>query len=276
VALNQAHFDYFRTLLRQRSGIVLEDEKKYLVETRLSAVAQREGLASVEDLLAKLQAAPRNGLHEQVIDAMTTNETSFFRDGQPFEALRQEVLPELLQRRARARQLSIWCAAASTGQEPYSLCMLLREHFPALASWNVRILATDLSRAALDRAQQGLYSQVEVNRGLTTRLLGKYFDKRGLEWQLSGDVRRMVEFRQLNLLDPWPTSPPVDIVLLRNVLIYFDVETKKQILVRVRRILRPDGFLFLGGAETTHHLDDAFERIPFDRAGCYRLRGEPA
>jgi chemotaxis protein methyltransferase CheR len=273
VALNQAYFDYLRTLLRQRSGIVLQDEKEYLVETRLSALAHSEGLASVESLLAKLQTQPPNGLHERVIEAMTTNETSFYRDVQPFEALRTMVLPELFQRRARERQLSIWCGAASSGQEPYSLCMLLREHFPVVSSWNVWFLATDLSRAVLDRARRGLYSQVEVNRGLEPRLLMKYFEHQGLEWQLKDDIRRMVEFRQLNLLESWPLMQPLDIVLLRNVLIYFDVETRKLILGRIRRLLRPGGFLFLGGAETTLNLDDAFECVPFDRAGCYRLRG---
>ena len=272
MALSTVDCDRIRTLVRQRSGIVLEEEKAYLVETRLSALARREGFASLETLLAKFQAQPSNGLQQKVVEAMTTNETSFFRDVQPFEALRQVVLPELLQRRAQERQLFIWCGAASSGQEPYSLAMLLREHFPTLATWNVRMLATDLSLDVLQRARRGLYSQVEVNRGLPARLLVKFFVKQGLEWQLNDDVRGMVEYRPLNLIESWPAMPSPDIAVLRNVLIYFDVETKKVILGKIRRLLRPDGYLFLGGAETTMNLDDAFERVPFDRSGCYRLR----
>ena len=272
MALSPAACASIRTLVRRCSGIVLEEEKAYLVETRLSALARREGFASVDDLLAKLHAHGSPGLQARVVEAMTTNETSFFRDLKPFDALRQVVLPELLHRRARPRELCIWCGAASSGQEPYSLAMLLDDHFPTLAGWKVRILATDLSLAMLERARQGLYSQVEVNRGLSAQQLGKHFERQGLEWRLKDHIRRLVEFRQLNLIERWPVLPAPDIVILRNVLIYFDVETKKTILGKVRQLLRPDGYLFLGGAETTMNLDDAFERIPLDRAGCYRLR----
>lgn len=272
MALSVADCELIRKLVRQRSGIVLEEEKAYLIETRLAALARREGLDSVEDLLARFRAHPGNGLQDKVVESLTTNETSFFRDLQPFEALRQAVLPELLQRRDKDRKLYIWCGAASSGQEPYSLAILLREQFPSLASWNLHILATDLSAEILDRARRGVYSQVEVNRGLSAQLLVKYFDRRGMEWQLKEDIRRMIEFRQLNLIEPWPAMPSPDIVMLRNVLIYFDVDTKKAILGKVRRLLRPDGYLFLGGAETTMNLDDAFERVAFDRSGYYRLR----
>lgn len=272
MALSVADCELIRKLVRQRSGIVLEEEKAYLIETRLTALARREGLDSVEDLLARFRAHPGNGLQDKVVESLTTNETSFFRDLQPFEALRQAVLPELLQRRDKDRKLYIWCGAASSGQEPYSLAILLREQFPSLASWNLHILATDLSAEILDRARRGVYSQVEVNRGLSAQLLVKYFDRRGMEWQLKEDIRRMIEFRQLNLIEPWPAMPSPDIVMLRNVLIYFDVDTKKAILGKVRRLLRPDGYLFLGGAETTMNLDDAFERVAFDRSGYYRLR----
>lgn len=272
MTLSSADCDCIRTLVRQRSGIVLEQEKTYLVETRLAALARREGFPSVDGLLGAFRARSSNGLHDKVVEAMTTNETSFFRDVQPFEALRQVVLPDLLQRRALQKRLFVWCAASSSGQEPYSLAMLLRDRFPTLAGWDVRILATDLSLEMLDRARKGVYSQVEANRGLSAPLLVKFFERQGLEWRLKDEIRRMVEFKQLNLIEPWPALPAPDIVLLRNVLIYFDVETKRVILGRVRRLLRPDGYLFLGGAETTLNLDDSFERVPFDRAGCYRLR----
>jgi chemotaxis protein methyltransferase CheR len=271
VALSNAECDFIRMLVRQHAGIVLEEEKAYLVETRLFALARREGFASAESLLEKFRAQPANCLQTKVIEALTTNETSFFRDVQPFEALRQVVLPQLLERRAKERQLFIWCGAASSGQEPYSLAMLLREHFPTLTTWNVRLLATDLSQEILERARRGVYSQVEVNRGLSAQLLVKYFDRRGLEWHIKDDIRRMVEYRQLNLIEPWQSLLNPDIVLMRNVLIYFDVDTKRTILGKVRRILRPDGYLFLGGAETTMNLDDAFERVALDRSGCYRL-----
>jgi chemotaxis protein methyltransferase CheR len=263
-------FGYVRTLVRQRSAIVLEEGKEYLVESRLSAVAREEGFGSVERLIAELRAHPGNGLQRRVIEAMTTNETTFFRDIHPFDALRQTLLPELIQGRATQRELSIWCAASSSGQEPYSIAMLIREHFPVLAGWKVRILGTDLSGEMVERARQGRYSQLEVNRGLPAPLLVKYFRRQGLEWQLSDEIRGMVEYRELNLNEPWPTLPPADLVFLRNVLIYFDVDTKRTILGRVRRVLRPDGYLFLGGAETTMNLDDAYQRVPIGRAVCYR------
>jgi chemotaxis protein methyltransferase CheR len=272
VALSQTDFEFVRALVMKRSAIVLENEKLYLADTRLQGVARREGIESVEALVARMRAAPAGPLHQKVVEAMTTNETSFFRDVQPFEMLKQVVVPELMKRREAERRLRIWCAASSTGQEPYSLAMLLREQFPALRGWDVRIVASDLSTEVLEKARQGRYSQLEVNRGLPATLLVKYFQRQGTEWQIKDDLRGLIEYRQLNLIEAWPTLPPLDVILIRNVLIYFDVETKRQILGRARRLLRPDGYLFLGGAETTLNLDDSFERIEFQRAGCYQLR----
>ncbi len=276
MALSQTDFEFVRALVLKRSAIVLENEKLYLADTRLQAVARREGVESVEALVARLRTAAAGPLAQKVVEAMTTNETSFFRDVQPFEMLKQVVVPELMKRRAAERRLRIWCAASSTGQEPYSLAMLLREHFPALGGWDLRIVASDLSTDVLEKAKQGRYSQLEVNRGLPASLLVKYFQRQGTEWQLKDDVRRLIEFRQLNLIEPWPALPPCDVVLIRNVLIYFDVETKRQILGKARRVLRPDGYLFLGGAETTINLDDSFQRVEFQRAGCYQLRSQAA
>jgi chemotaxis protein methyltransferase CheR len=270
--LSRVDFEYVRALVLKRSAIVLEDDKLYLAESRLTSLARREGIASIDALLVRLRAEPNNGLVVKVVEAMTTNETFFFRDVYPFEALRLHLLPELMRRRASERRLDIWCAAASTGQEPYSLVMLLREHFPELAGWTVRLLATDLSTEVLARAREGRYSQLEVNRGLPARLLVRYFRQQGAEWQIKDEIRKTVEFRPLNLIEPWPAMPAMDLVLMRNVLIYFDVDTKKQILSRVTRLLRPDGYLMLGGAETTLNLDDSFERVDFDRCGAYRLR----
>ncbi len=274
--LSPADFEYLSALVREGSAIVLEEQKAYLFEARLAPLARREGFDSLEALVRHLRGARGDALHRKVVESMTTNETSFFRDVHPFEALRQVVLPELLRLRSAERRLRVWCAACATGQEPYSVVMLLREHFPELAGWDVRVLATDLSSEVLARARLGRYSQAEVNRGLPARLLVKYFTKEGLEWQLKDEVRRPVEFRQLNLAEPWSAVPPQDVVLLRNVLIYFDVEDKRQVLARVRRVLRPDGALFLGGAETTLNLDGEYERVPFARTCWYRVRPRPA
>ena len=272
MSLNPADFNFVRALLRERSAIVLDDEKAYLAECRLSMLAQRERLGSTTDLVARLRGGQAGGLAQQVVEALVTNETYFFRDLHPFECLRQTVLPELLRRRAGERRLNVWCSACASGQEPYSVAMLLCEHFPALDTWDVRLLGSDLSRAMVERARQGRYTQLEVNRGLPARLLVKYFQKDGAGWQVKEAVRRLVEFSEVNLVGAWPAFPLLDVVLLRNVLIYFDVATKKQVLGRVRRLLRPDGFLFLGAVESTLGLEDAFERVPFDRSGCYRLR----
>jgi len=266
------NFNFVRELVQTRSAIMLTDEKVYLVESRLQPLARREGFASLDEFVAKLRMAANSSLYGKVVEAMTTNETSFFRDVQPFEALRKMVLPELITQRAAKRQLRIWCAASSTGQEPYSLAMLMREHFPQLATWDVKILATDLSTQVLEKARSGCYNQIEVNRGLPAPFLLKYFDRLGLNWQLKETIRQMIEFRPMNLIEAWPTLPTMDIVLIRNVLIYFDVPTKKGILAKIRRVLSPDGFLFLGGAESTLNLDDSYVRSEVERTSIYRLR----
>ena len=273
MSLSVHDFNYVRELVQRRSAIALDAGKEYLVESRLASVAAQHGCASLQELVTRLRAPASDRLQHAVVEAMTTNETSFFRDVHPFEALRKAVLPELIQRRAVERRLNIWCAACSSGQEPYSIAMLVREHFPALLGWNLRLYATDLSNEMVERARQGRYRQLEVNRGLPAPMVVKYFERQGTEWQLKEEVRRMVEFRRLNLIEPWPAWPPMDLVFLRNVLIYFDTPTKQGILGKMRRVLRPDGCLFLGGAETTLNLDDAFVRVQYDRAGCYRLRG---
>jgi chemotaxis protein methyltransferase CheR len=270
--MTPSEFDYVCQLVRARSGIVLEG-KEYLVDARLAPIARRCELDSVSALVGRLRSAPDAGLAAQVVEAMATNETSFFRDHHPFETLRTGVLPELIHKRRDERRLSVWFAACSTGQEPYSFALLLRERFPELAEWRLELLATDLSAEVLDRARAGRYSQIEVNRGLPAALLVKYFHQHGATWELDGALRRTVEFRELNLVRPWPVLPRLDLVFLRNVMIYFDVETKKAILGRVARVLRPDGYLLLGGAETTLNLDDAFRRAEHLKGGFYQLSG---
>jgi chemotaxis protein methyltransferase CheR len=269
--MNTAEFDYICRLVRDRSGIVLEPGKEYLVDARLTPLARQCELRSVSELVGKLMHGAGETLAVRVVEAMTTNETLFFRDTHPFETLRKVVLPELILRRQAERQLNVWFAACSTGQEPYSFALLLREHFPELTGWRLNLLATDLSAGALAQARSGRYSQIEVNRGLPAALLVKYFTQSGLTWTLSADVTRMVEFQELNLTRAWPALPRMDLVFLRNVMIYFDAETKKSILRRVAQLLRLDGYLLLGGAETTHNLDDAFRRVEELKGGFYQL-----
>jgi chemotaxis protein methyltransferase CheR len=267
-------FSFLVGLVREQSGIVLDTGKEYLIESRLMPVAKAVGMQSLSELSNALRKSPRGELADKVVDAMTTNETTFFRDFFPFEALRKELMPELMKKRAATRELNFWCGAASSGQESYSVAMMLLEHFPQVAlDWKFQYFATDLSKEMLERCRKGAYTQVEVNRGLPATLLAKYFTPAEGNWYISDKVKRLVQFRPLNLLDPLPPMPQMDIVFLRNVLIYFDVEVKRQILAKVRKVLKPDGYLFLGGAETTVNIDPHFARMPFDKAGCYRLTG---
>jgi chemotaxis protein methyltransferase CheR len=263
-------FDYLRAFLRAQSAIVLDQGKEYLVATRLAPLMLNEGYTSLGDLLHGLRSSQRD-LPRKVLEAMTNHETWFYRDFQPFEALRREVLPRLLAARGEMKALRFWSAACSTGQEPYSLAILLRENF-SLPQWNVHILATDISTQALHYARAGRYSQIEVNRGLPITLLMKYFRGVELDFELVPEVRGSVEFRQLNLAQPWPDLPRMDVVLLRNVMIYFDVEDRKRILAKLRNCLQPDGVLFLGCAETTLNLSSEFERISFEKTAYYRVK----
>jgi len=265
-------FDYIRDLVRVGAAIVLEPGKEYLAETRLDPVVRRAGFASVSELVATLRAVDDPDLRERVVDALTTNETSFFRDVYPFESLRSHVLPDLIERKHLSRSLFIWSAGCSSGQEPYSVAMLIREDFPELADWQISILGTDVSVEMLERAKAGRYGQIETNRGLPAHLLVKYFRRSGLGWQLDDPIRSMVRFRHQNLVDPWPSMPPMDLVLMRNVMIYFDVPTKREMLTRVREVLAPHGYLLLGTSETTLHLDDSFRRHAVGPTGWYRTK----
>lgn len=266
---------YLRELVYRRSAIVLHADKSYLIDSRLTPLAREAGLASIDELVWKIQREDATApLVRRVIEAMTTNETLFFRDLHPFEALKTRILPELIRARSAQRSLRIWCAAASTGQEPYSIAMTLREHFPELASWDVKVIATDINAAVLERARTATYRQLEVNRGLPVTMLVKYFERKGAEWELKPVIRDMVKFAELNLLDAWTCVGPQDIVFIRNVLIYFDVPTKRQLLGRIRNLLQADGFLVLGGAETTNNLDDQY--VPVKIGGGVYYQAKPA
>lgn len=271
--LEAADFDALRQLLRQRTGIVLEAGKEYFVELRLASLAQQEGFASLGELIDCLHTEEVWGpLHRRALEALAVTETSFFRDMHAFEAFRSRVLPELLERRAAERTLRIWSAASSSGQEAYSIAMVFRDSFPQLAGWHAQLIASDFSSAALERCRRGRYSQVEINRGLPATCLLKHFRKDGDQWAVRDELRAMLEVRELNLAGPWPSLPPMDVVFLRNVLIYFDTETRRSVLRNLGRILRPDGVLFLGSGETTLTMDDSFELVPIGRTVCYRLR----
>lgn len=270
--LTTSDFDFVCELVRRQSAIVLEPGKEYLVESRLLPLARATKEGSIASLVTTMRREPSGPLVAKVVDAMTTNETSFFRDNHPFDALAKHVLPELLRTRAAERRLSFWCGASSSGQEPYTISMVLREALAGSPGWQTSLLATDLSAEMLARTKAGRYSQLEVNRGVPVTMLVKHFEKVGTEWQVKPDLRAMVRTRPLNLAVPFPAMGPFDVVFLRNVLIYFDTPTKKAVLDRVRRVLRPGGYLFLGGAETTLTIDDAWERVVLDRATAYRPR----
>ena len=271
-ALTIIDFDFVRTLLYSQSAIVLERGKEYLVESRLTPLAQKEGFASLDLFIdAMRKDRTKSPLQAKAVDALTTNETYFFRDFHPFEALRKTILPALIEHRSTARRLCIWSAACSTGQEPYTIAMLIREHFPQLVSWKIEIVATDLSTTVLDRARAGIFSQLEVNRGLPAPYLIKYFEKKGDAWHLKPEIKNMVQFRPLNLIGPWAIMPPLDLVFLRNVMIYFDVDTKKAILKKVRACMLPHANLFLGTAETTLNLDPSWSSTQHGIATVYGL-----
>lgn len=271
MAIGQLELEYVRDLVYRRSAIVLDAGKDYLLESRLAPLARQRGMASIDELVARARANALD-LQKWIVEALTTNETSFFRDIHPFEALRDEVFPRLMEARRATRRLHVWCAAASTGQEPFTIAMTAREHFPELATWDFKIIGTDLCEAVLERAREGLYRQLEVNRGLPATMLVKYFEREGSDWRIKPELRRVVEFKKLNLIEPWPSLGTPDVVFIRNVLIYFDVATKKAILDRMRNTMAFDGALFLGGAETTLNLDDGFERVQAGKAAYYRMK----
>jgi chemotaxis protein methyltransferase CheR len=269
-------FKYIRELVRDHSALLLEAGKEYLVESRLEPVARSAGFPSFQEMVENLRTAPYGELHRRVIEAMTNNETTFFRDARMFGMLRHTMLPELLVRRSRQRSLNIWSAACSSGQEPYSIAMLLRDQVPALDGWHLGLTASDISREMLARGRSGSYSQLEVNRGLPAHLLVKYFRQNRAAWEVDPEIRKMVDFREINLIQPWPLLPRMDLVFMRNVLIYLDAETKKTILSRVAAILAPDGYLILGGAESTTNLNASFESVSLGGAMCFRLKAAAA
>lgn len=272
MTVSQDTFQYISELVRKESAIRLQPGKEYLVESRLLPLARKQGLTgegAVDTFVRKLKAAPNPLQIHVIVEALTTNETSFFRDSTPFQALRTDMLPALGARGIVSRPIRIWSAAASTGQEAYSIGMTLLE----AGHENFSIHGSDLNSVVLEQARQGLYSQLEVNRGLPAPMLVKYFERVGASWQVKDALRRKTQFTQHNLLHPFPPTAQYDIVFLRNVLIYFDVAVKQDILSRVKRTLTPGGFLVLGAAETTVGIDPSWERLDVARTSLYRLAG---
>lgn len=261
-------FEFISGLLRKRSGLTLNPDKVYLLESRLTPLARRRGMDGLEALIAELRRSSNEALLRDVTEAMTTNESFFFRDRTPFDLFKDHVLPGLKQSRSASRTVRIWCAACSSGQEPYSLAMILNEERARWAGWSFEILGTDLSRDILKKAEAGRYSQFEVQRGLPIQLLMKYFVQEGDVWQLSADIRRMVTYREFNLLDSFAALGQFDVIFCRNVLIYFDQPTKTNVLERMRRAMTPDGALFLGAAETVLGITDQFRPVRAQR-GLY-------
>jgi chemotaxis protein methyltransferase CheR len=267
-------YEYLRQLLKDKSGLDLSVDKQYLIDGRLLPLSRQCGLSGIGELVQKVKGGSASTT-AQVIEAMTTNETFFFRDKVPFDHFRLSIMPEILRTRANRKNVRIWCAAGSTGQEPYSLAMCLKEMGGAMAGWRIEILATDLSLEVLEKSRSGLYSQVEIQRGLPIQLLVKYFRQVGDLWQINPDIRAMIQHRQLNLLNDFSQLGVFDVIFCRNVLIYFDRDTKINVLNRLARATEPDGFVVLGAAETLVGLTDAFMPFP-ERRGLYRPTGTRA
>ena len=263
-------YDLLHNALKQRSGLTLDPDKHFFLESRLLPLARQQGFAGVGDLVLALKSGGDAALMTAVLEATTTNESFFFRDKTPFEHFRRTIMPALLAARRQSRTIRIWCAAAASGQEPYSIAIALQEMASAIAGWRIEILATDLCGAVLDRARQGLYRQFEVQRGLAVKLLVKYFTQAGEAWQIAPELRAMVKFRRFNLLSDFAALGTFDVILCRNVLIYFDQDTKIDVLRRLAEAISSDGYLVLGAAETVIGLSDRFQ-MRSDKPGLYTL-----
>lgn len=264
-------FELYRDLLKKMSGLTITPDKQYLLDSRLTPVSKKWGFASLDAMTMSLRGMPDKALLKDITEAMTTNETSFFRDTRPFQQFVDILLPILAKKRVRNRAIRIWCAASSSGQEPYSLAITILENQKIIPGWKVEILATDICDPILERARSGEYSQFEVQRGLPVQMLMKYFEQKGEQWAVKEEIRKMVTFRNFNLLEDMTPLGLFDIIFCRNVLIYFDEPTKKNVLARMSKRIPGDGFLILGGAETVLGISEEFRPLE-DSRGIYVLR----
>lgn len=276
MATTEPAFDRIRDIVHARTGIVLHPRRRRRIEQRLAAILHTSGIDSLHELAGRLLDDPQCPLHDRIVEAATNHETSFFRDPRLFAALRRRIIPDLLNARQHNRSISIWCAGCSTGQEPYSVAMTLLDAVPRPAEWSLRILATDIAPDALRQAGAGHYVASQARRGLPAPLLDRHFTPRHDGWTVRPHLRDMVEFRALNLAGPWGDLPPMDLILLRNVLIYLDAATRRRVLTGVRTLLRPDGNLILGAAEALLGLGDGFARAQVDGFHIYRPAKTPA
>lgn len=272
--MNSQDFEFIAQLLRKRAGIVLTGDKVYLLESRLAPLARKEGLPSIDDLIHVVRSRREERLVAQVVDVMTTSETFFFRDKTPFEHLREAIFPALGNAR-RGGRIRVWCAGCSTGQEPYSIAMMLDQHAELTGGVPVEIIGTDISDRSLERAKQGLFTQFEVQRGLPIQMLMHYFTQQDDHWRISERIRQQVSFRKHNLIDAHYALGKFDVVFLRNVLVYFDGPTKGEVLDRVAQQMNPGGFLMLGAGESAVGLSTAWEATQ-DRRGLYKLSARDA
>jgi chemotaxis protein methyltransferase CheR len=273
VSLPQSDFDFVRDLVRDQAGVVIEDGKDYLVESRLNALLRETEFDSRDALLRCLRDRSRSSLRDRLVQNTLVNETFFFRDTHPFNALRDDILPELIESRRAERSLAIWCAACATGQEPYSVSMLIADHFPSISGWKVWIRGSDYSESSIEKAREGIYSGIETSRGLTDDQRQRHFERTGDdEFQVNGRIRERTDFFRHNLSRPWPADGQKDLVMLRNVLIYFDEESRAQILDRIGRSLRCGGYLVLGTTESLPAGGDVFEQMQYGRTICYRKK----
>lgn len=274
MSIKAEDFEIYQTLLKEQSGLVITPDKAYLLESRLNPIARKWNLDSIDALTGALRGSPDKGLVTDVIEAMTTNETSFFRDIRPFEIFKEEALSYMIKARESQKQIKIWCAAASSGQEPYTVNMVMKEQKDQLDGWRLPIKATDISHEILEQAKRGIYSQFEVQRGLPIQMLMSYFKQQDDKWAVKDDLKTNISYEYFNLLDDMGRLGTFDIIFCRNVLIYFDEATKGDVLDRMAKILAPDGFLFLGGAETVLGITEAFKPLP-DKRGLYVRDGSP-
>jgi len=273
--MTSGNYDYIRDMVKERSGLVVTPDKTYLIETRLAPVARSHGFETIDEMVEDLLRQPNEALTVEVTEALNTHESLFFRDHAPFDLFEKKLLPELIKRRDTKRRIRVWCAACSSGQEPYSLAMIVDNMGQKLGGWSVDIVATDISHAVLKRAQDGLFSQFEVQRGLPVQYLVKYFTQDGEYWRVNQTIRDRVDFRPFNLLNPPRTLGTFDVVFCRNVLIYFDIETKTRVLSSIRGVLADDGVLFLGSAESTMGLSKELWPVEAGR-GVYKHTQSPS
>jgi chemotaxis protein methyltransferase CheR len=264
-------FQFFKEWAKKRSGILL-DGKEIMVESRLLAIADQSRLSGLDGLAAALKAAPDSSLAVKTLEALTTNETFWFRDYHPFEILRTKIIPEILEVRKTAKCFRLWSAASSSGQEPYTIAMILKQYFPIMDSWQIKILATDLSAAMVEKTASGRYDHHEINRGLPAQFLVNFFEEDGVQWRVKEEIRKRLECRTLNLTHDFTLPSDLDVIFIRNVLIYFDAPTKRSILLRALQSLRVGGYLFLGAPESLLGLDLPLESVMAEKTMYYRKR----